>query len=201
MNNNVFTPKKVSVGGAMEDVPTALNDKIVSSEKVDQTESMLNNVVKYAIVLFAGLLPVFFTVGLWAGLHFDKVFLTVSVISIVAVVGCLSLLRRKEITTIAPLSLGFLWLLAIVSLISGAMTGDSQDAWRGSFLEVQTAGFMFILALTASIPLVLQASKKATSRALFLFLSGTLLILVYNLLRIVFGENFITLGSFSSQTI
>lgn len=85
--------------------------------------------------------------------------------------------------------------------ISGYSSGDTLDAIRGSGLEVQTAGFIALLALVMTVTLVFQNSKILTLKSIAVFTISSSLVLLYALLRIVFGADFLALGSFQTVTI
>lgn len=192
MSGSVFAPKIAREQEAAPETP---------EPKDDGTGAVFLKVAQYAIVALFGLLPVFFTPGLWASLGFDKV-LFVLVLGLVSVMAVSLLsLRRRRTKTVLPIPLMLFWGLVLAALVSGLLTGDVQDAVRGSGLETQTVGFMAVMGLLMSSALVLQGSKSMSIKALALFGGTSALLLIYNLLRIVFGADFLPLGSFGSVTV
>lgn len=192
MSGNVFIPKMEHVKDSEREEETIIH--------ADDTGTFLQKVGQYTVVLLAGLLPIWFVPGLWASLGLDKTLLAIVATVLVVFTASLLTLRRTSIRTVLPLTLGLFWLLVLSAFVSGILSGDSQDALRGSVMETHTAGFLAVLGLMMTIPLVLQGSKIMTVRALAFFgLTGALL-LVYNLARIILDASFLSLGSFQAVT-
>ena len=192
MPGNVFIPK-------MEQ--TVAEEAPAETVKDDGASSTLLLIAQYAMVALFGLLPLFFTPGLYASLGFDKTIFTYALVAVAVVALSLLSLRRSRMQTVLPISLGIFWLLVIVAFVSGTISGDAQDAIRGSLMETQTVGFLAALALAMTVPLVLQGSKLMTIRALALFGCSAALLLTYNVLRIIFGPGFLPFDSFSVVTV
>jgi tetratricopeptide (TPR) repeat protein len=193
MSENLFIPKTQR---ATEVVTDEDNEK-----KNDTGSSGLHRLSQYIVVIMFGLLPLFFTPKLWATLGFDKVMLIlVCGVTVLVLLSFLSL-RRPKVATILPLTLGLSWMIAFAAFASGVISGDTQDALRGSVFETQTTGFITLMALAASVPLVLQGSKSATIKALALFGITATILLVYTSLRLIVGADLLSLGSFSEVTL
>lgn len=190
MSGNVFIPK---MGRAAETEP----ENTVGVDK----SGVIRSVGQYTIVLLAGLLPIWFIPGLWASLGFDKTLLTIVVGLVVIITTGLGVLCRASANTILPVTLGLFWLFTLAAFASGVLSGDSQDALRGSVIETQTAGFLAVLGLAMTVPLILQGSKIMTIKALAFFGLSATLLLLYNLVRIIFGPALLSFGSFGSVTI
>ncbi len=195
MNGSVFTPNiKPREPQASERVEVVMPTD-------DKTGGVLLKVAQYAVIALTGLLPVFFTPGLWASLGFDKVILSVVLGVIVVITVSLLTLRRNYAATVLPMSLVLFYGVVLVAFLSGLLSGDVQDAVRGSVFETQTVGFMLVMALVMSITLVLQGSKIMTIKALAAFGVLSSLLLIYNVLRIFFGATLLPLASFGSNTV
>ncbi|MFW6210329.1 MAG: tetratricopeptide repeat protein [Patescibacteria group bacterium] len=166
----------------------------------DSIGSLLQKVAQYAVLALLALAPLFFTPGLWATLNFDKFLLGVTLVAVVAVAGSLLALRRRFMYTALPIALGVYWLVVLAALVSALLSGGGQDATRGSVFEPQTVGFLALLGALMTAPLVLQGARRMTARALTWFGVAAGVLLVYNILRIVFGASFLSLGSFSDIT-
>jgi len=193
MNGSVFAPN-IKPRQSEELKPSELS-------KNDKTGGMLLKVAQYAIVLLAGLLPVFFTPGLWASLGFDKVLLSI-VLCVVALISVsLLTLRRSYVQTVVPVALVLFYGVILSAFVSGVLSGDTQDALRGSVFETQTVGFLLLMGLVMGITLVFQGSKMMTIRALAAFGVLSTVLLVYNFLRIIFGAAFLPFGSFNVNTV
>lgn len=194
MPESVFTPKitREPEPEPVVEMPEAKNDG---------TGALFLKVAQFAIVGMFGFLPVFFTPGLWASLGFDKALFAL-VLGLVALMSVSLLsLRRRRVRTVLPIPLGLFWGLVMAALVSGLLTGDVQDAVRGSGLETQTVGFLAIMGLVMSTALVLQGSKAMSMKALALFGGVSALLLSYNVVRILFGGGVLTFGSFGGVTV
>jgi tetratricopeptide (TPR) repeat protein len=193
MSGNQFIPK-MNVEVALE------QDEISEAKEVVKVSRLLQFAQATLVALFA-LVPLFFTPGLFASLGFDKTLLAISLSFLVIVLLSFLALRTREVSTVMPVSLGLYWLVVLVSLISGSLSGDSMDAIRGNAFEVQTVGFLAVLGLVMSTVLVLQKSKKMTLIALVAFAGSSSLLILYNLLRLVFGPGFLPFDSFDTVTV
>lgn len=194
MSGSLFTPK------INREIPDE-QDVVSVHQGNDTTSVTLQRVAQYAVIVLVGLTPVFFVPGLWASLGFGKSLLAMVLGVVVIIAMSLLMLRRQQARTVWPLALTFFWGLVAVALVSGLLSGDMQDAVRGSVLEPQTVGFLGILAIAMTIPLVLQGSKRLTIKALAGFGLMATLLLLYNLLRLVFGPEFLAFGSFGALTV
>ena len=166
----------------------------------DSIGSFLLRTAQFGVLSLLVLLPVFFTPGLWATLNFDKVLLGVTLVAAIAVTTSLLSLRRRTMHSVFPLALGLYWLVVVAALLSALLTGDTQDALRGSVIEPQTVAFLGLLGALMTVPLVLQGAKRMTARALTWFGVAAGVLLFYNLLRIFFGADFLPLGTFGAVT-
>lgn len=197
MSKNVFIPKINQMQSVeQEDVRVSNND----NDK-DNAGIVLQRIAQYSVIVLFGILPIFFTVGLWASLGFSKTILAIAVGALVVVTMSLLTLRRSKALTVLPISLGLFWAVVLVAIISGLLSGDSQEAIRGSVMGVHTAGFIAVLGLAMTIPLALQGSKIMTIKALALFSFVAALLLVYNVFRLFAGGEFLSFSSFGSVTV
>lgn len=193
MNGSVFAPN-IKPRQSEEKPALAMPD-------TDKTGGVLLKIAQYAVVLLAGLLPVFFTPGLWASLGFDKVLLSV-VLGVVALIAVsLLTLRRGQMQTVIPVALVLFYAVVLSAFVSALLSGDTQDSIRGSVFETQTVGFLLVMGLVMSITLVFQGSKIMTIRALAAFAVLSTVLMIYNVLRIIFGAAFLPLGSFGVNTV
>tara|TARA_B100000508_G_C11465090_1_gene281302 strand:- start:2536 stop:5070 length:2535 start_codon:yes stop_codon:yes gene_type:complete len=197
MSNNLFIP---NIGGGQTE--SAQEPEVVlRNEKADSISQLFLKVAQYSVVAVLGLVAVFFTPGLYASLNFDKTLLVI--VFGVIVVTSLSFvsLRTSRVQTVVPLTLIVFWLFVASALLSGLFSGDSMDSLRGSVMETQTVSFLAVMGLAMAIPLVLQRSKLMSIKALTFFAVTAGILLFYNLLRILFGADWLALGSFGSATV
>jgi tetratricopeptide (TPR) repeat protein len=180
---------------------TKVEEKSDFNIKNDSAGSVLKTISQYLVLLLFTLVPIFFIPGLWASLGFDKALLTLGIASLVVVLSCFMFLTKTRITTVLPISLGLFWLVVLGAFISGVSSGDTLDALRGSVFEIHTVSFLAVLGIAMSVPLVFQGSKVMTIKTIGLFFISSSLLLVYSLLRIIFGADFLSFGSFSTVTL
>lgn len=190
MSENVFIPKMQLVN---EKEPKHVVTEVT-------TKSSFQTFAQAVVVALFGLLPIFFVPGLFATLGFDKaVLVIVGAVFVVVPLSFLALRRIKVVTTI-PITLGLFWMVGFAAFVSGMLSDDITDSLRGSVLEPQTASFFITMALAMTIPLVLQRSKSATSKALFAFGISATVILLYTVTRFLFGADFLPFDSFTVVT-
>lgn len=192
MSGNQFVPNLKSI-----------EKQTVSDGEELVKDSISDNLLSFAqyLILFSFVtVPLFFTVGSWATLGFSKVIFTTTIFSVAIIIVCLLGLRKSRIYSVAPVSLGLFWALVVAAFVSALFSGDVIDSIRGSFFEVQTVGFLAVLAIAMTLPLLLQRSKTKAIGAILLFGASSTVLILYNLLRFIFGTDFLSLGSFNSLT-
>ncbi len=197
MSGNLFIPK-MNREEHFSSSETKGNDVVLKNNRAGE---VLQKVSQYAVILLIGLLPIFFTPGLNASLGFDKSLLTIGFSFVVFVTSGFLMLRRMKVKTIIPVSLLFFWSVVVTALVSGLLSGDTQDSLRGSVVETQTVAFLAVIGLAMTIPLVLQGSKKMSLKAFIFFGLTTALLFTYNILRLVFGPELLNFSSFGAVTI
>ena len=166
----------------------------------DSIGSMMLKVQQYLIVGLIFLLPLFFIPGLPASLGFDKVILSAIIGFFVLILLALSSLRYSQVSTVIPWALIAFWAFVGVSFLSGALSGDIQDALRGSYFEPQTAGFFAVMGLLMTVPLVLQRSKAMTLKVLMALGAASGIALLYTSIRIFLAPGALGMKSFGSVT-
>ncbi|MEK7462212.1 MAG: tetratricopeptide repeat protein [Patescibacteria group bacterium] len=167
----------------------------------DKIGRVILRVEQYMVGALFLLVPVFFVPGLAVSLGFDKTLISAALGLLVMTLLGLSALRYSKTETVLPLALLAFWVVVVVAFLSGILSGDIRDALRGSMFETQTASFLAVMGLLMTIPLVLQKSKLMSLRALMFFGVGSIFVLLYSLCRIVFGADFLPLGSFAAVTL
>ncbi|MCB9812122.1 tetratricopeptide repeat protein [Candidatus Nomurabacteria bacterium] len=195
MSGNVFIPKLKKE----EETEPAVHASVVTEK--DDIGSLLHRMSQYIIIALFGLLPVFFTPGLWASLGFDKSVLALVAVGIVMILGGLLALRKSQVATIMPLTLALFWVAVVIAYVSGSLSGDAQDSLRGSTFEIHTASFTALLGIVMTIPLLFQGSKLMTIKALTFFTCTGALLLTYNVLRVIFGADFLSFDTFNAVTV
>lgn len=192
MSENVFIPKMKHMEEKQEQHEAPVS--------VDAAGKKMLTVVQYIAVVLLGLLPIVFMPGLFMQAGYTKTVVAFGLLGVVVVVLSLLMLRQNKVRTVVPLSLLVFGAFVLVAFTSGVISGDAQDALRGSFFEPQTAGFWLLALLVMLLPLTLQSSKFLTIKSLIAFVFSTSLLLVYMLLRGVLGADFLSFDTFSVLT-
>jgi tetratricopeptide (TPR) repeat protein len=161
---------------------------------------MIIKIVQYSAVVLTGLIPIFFIPKVWATLGFDKTLFAIVFIIFSAVLLSFLALRQSHMRTVLPTSLGFFVLFVMSAAISGFLSGDTQDTFRGSFIEITTVLFLAVMALVMMLPLILQGSKQMTIKAITFFGCMASVLVIYNFLRLLFGPEFLSFGTFTAIT-
>ena len=203
MSGNLFIPKVYKPEDQVQPTHSAPHvSPVVSTPEPskDKITLMIQKFSQYMVVALMFLVPIFFIPGLPASLGFDKVLVTVTISLAIILFTSLLALRFKKVSTVLPLALGAFWVFVAIAFLGGLLSGDIQDALRGSVFEPQTAGFFAVMGLLMTVPLVLQQSKLMSLRTLIFFGGSAVVLIVYTLLRFIPGFGFLSFGSFSSVT-
>ncbi len=196
MSENLFIPK-MDRGAPQVTADTSSVPPVPTPAR----NSPLLRSAQYLLIFLVGMLPLFFTPHLWASLGFSKTLLTIVVAAVTVVLVSFTALRYSHVQVITPWSLGVFWLFVFASILSGLFADSAQQAFRGSLLETQTVLFFVTMALVMMLPLVFQNAKAASLRLVAAFSVSATLVLVYNLLRVIFGERFLSFQSFNVKTV
>lgn len=197
MSGNLFIPKMKHVeDGAVLRTGFDNKTKVVETHE----NNTLIKIAQYVVVAMFGFLPIYFTPHLWASLGFDKAILVIVLGAVAIILLSFQALRQTHAHTVLPLSLGLYWLMVIAATISAFLTGNVQQALRGSMLETQTVAFLAVIGLMMSLPLVFQRSKEMTLKAVTFFGATASLLLLYNVVRIFVSSDFLNFQSFGSVT-
>ena len=167
----------------------------------DKLTSNLVELTKFLVISLFVLIPIFFTPQLLATLGFSKTLLAIVVGSVSLIILGFIALRSRQVSTVLPLTLGIYAVFLVSSLISALMAGDTLDSVRGSYMEVQTVGFLAVLGLMMLLPLVLQDDENNATKSIFFFIGSAALVIIYNLIRLFTGPEFLNFSSFNSLTI
>ncbi len=166
----------------------------------DSTSEFLMKIARYAVVGLLLLLPLFFTPGLLASLGFDKSMLALTLGVTALITTSLLALRKQSVRTVLPIPLGLFWAVVLAAFASGLLSGDVQDALRGSVFEVQTVSFLALLGLVMTVTLVLQDAKSLVIRAFMAFFVVAAVTLLYVIVRVLLDATFLPFGSFGAVT-
>ncbi len=155
--------------------------------------------VVFTIVM--GILPVWFIPELAVSFGFTKSILVVVGVYLTGILATLAVLRSGKITISVPWTLVFFWLFAVSTVVSALLSGDTYDSLYGASFDIQSAGFTVVLALLMSTVLVFTKAKAAVVRLLLLLGLSVFVVYVFSIARIIFGQDFLSFGVFTSPTI
>jgi len=154
---------------------------------------------QYVLVVVFGLLPVYFIPSANAPLVYSKTFLVVVGLLVALSLYSFSVLRTGTLKGYFPWALCALWGIVAAVVISALFSGDFRDALIGNGLESHTALFVGILALTATVWMLIGTSKAAVMRLYLLLAISTLLLALFHVSRIFFGADFLSFGIFGGR--
>lgn len=167
----------------------------------DAVESVLQSVSQNIIVFVFGILPLFFIPVSYISLDYAKTVFVIGGVLLAIVFFSLSVLRSGTIKITAPWALGALWVVAIAVSISALLSGDMRDSFVGDTLEVHTAVFVLLIALTSTVMSITQQTKATIMRLYILLTFSGVVLAVFHLLRVAFGADFLSLGVFNSLVL
>jgi tetratricopeptide (TPR) repeat protein len=167
----------------------------------DRIGSMMLKAQRYLVVALVFLLPIFFVPGLPASLGFDKAILATICGVVVVMLAALSSLRYTETKTVLPYALFTYWAFVTIAFLSAFLSGDIQDAVRGSYFEPQTAGFFAVMGLVMTLPLIFQRDKTASLKILVALGGASTIALLYTLVRVFLKPGALAFKSFGSVTV
>ncbi len=166
-----------------------------------QNDPIANTLRLYAqniLVVVFGLLPLLFIPSVVAPFDYTKALIVVVGVFVALVLYSLSVLRSGVISVGISYPLCALWLTAGIALISSLLSGDFKDSLIGDLFSVHSTIFVGILALIPTVWALLKVEKVAVMRMYILLSASTLVLVVFHVLRLIFGPDFLTLGVFTS---
>ncbi len=168
--------------------------------KTDAISHALSQLARYTIIGLTAVLPLLFVPGVAGMVGLSKVFFAAIALLAVVMIVSFALLRNGAVSlTIPPLIIAW-WGLVGVAGVSALLSGAVSSAFVGDAIETQTVASLAILGLMMTVTLLFQNARKAT---VYLFsgllLSATILSL-WQLLRLVFGVEFLSFGVLPTNT-
>ena len=182
----------------MQKVTIELNDSEQSTDRV--RVGFLDNVTFMLLLAIPFLLPLFFVPSISVPFQFSKVLLLSLVVLVAFALWIIARLKDGQFvfpkTSILLVAAGVL----VVTLLSALFSGVAKDAFLGQALEVGTAGFSAIMFLLLFlVPLVFK-SRDRIFYAYLVFFPAFFLIAAFQILRLIFGVEFLSLGIFTDLT-
>ncbi len=182
----------------MEKVSVELNEP--ENVSTDAPIGFLENIAFIILLSLPFLLPLFFIPSVAFPFQFSKMFL-LSLFVFVAF-ACWILARLKDGRFVFPATTITLASLAIiiVTALSGLFSGAVKSAFVGQAVELGTVGAVAILFLLMFLVPMVFRSKDRIFYAYLVFFSAFFLIAVFQLLRLIFGAELLSLGIFTDLT-
>ncbi len=187
----------------MENTPMDGATQVHTSAPVrsnDSIETTLRGIAYNVFTGAFGLLPLLFLPIAYAPFDYTKTLFIVLAVLIAVIFFSLSVLRSGKISVVGAWPLFALWGVTGAALVSALLSGDIYDAVIGDSFGVHSALFIGLLTLIASFIAILGQNKTFVMRT-YIALAGSAVVLgLFQLLRIVFGADFLTFGVFTSNT-
>jgi tetratricopeptide (TPR) repeat protein len=174
---------------------------MVSNGNPDNNDHIAVSFRSYAqniLVVVLGLLPLLFIPVATAPYEYTKFFLVVLGVFVAIVLFALSILRSGTVPVGISYPLIALWGVVFVTFISSLFSGDLKDSLVGDFFSIHSAVFVAMLALIPTVWVMLQAGKRTIIRIYTLLALSTLALVIFHVLRLMFGPDFLTLGVFTA---
>lgn len=173
------------------------------TEELRQKDSIAVALRTYAqniLVVIFGLLPLVFIPTAVAPFEYTKVMIVVVGAIVALVLYSLSVLRSGVITLNTSYALAALWVVVGIAFVSSLLSGDLKDSLVGDFFSIHSTVFLAILALVTTIWVFLKTDKVAVMRMYMLLAISTLVLVLYHVLRLFLGADFLSLGVFTANT-
>jgi hypothetical protein len=175
---------------------------MTENQSVDATDTLAKQLKGAAFTVLTvvfGLLPLFFIPLSAAPFGYSKILFVIVGLALILVLYSLYALRKGSISFKFPYALIALWAVFIITLVSALLSGDFKDAFIGDFFSIHSAAFVGILALSASIWALVDAEKAVVIRTYFLLAVSTVVLVVFHILRLIFGVHVLSFGIFTQN--
>lgn len=170
-------------------------------ENARQNDPIAVSLRSYAqniLVVIFGLLPLVFIPTAVAPFEYTKALIVALGIFVALVLYSLSVLRSGVITVGVSYPLCALWAVVGISFISSILSGDFKDSLIGDMFSIHSTIFIAILALIPTVWILLKPTKAAVMKMYILLSVSTLILVLFHVLRLVFGAEFLSFGVFTS---
>ena len=166
----------------------------------DSLGDYLKQIAQVFVIFSFALLPIFFIPNVYTFLGYTKVYLVVLFLLLTIIASSFSILRSGVVRLFVPLALGFFWLFALLSVVSGLLTSDRSEALFGGVMDTGSASFMVLMAVVMTVALIFKGATPAIGRVLFGLGISAFLLQLYHLLRVIFGPEFLSFKLFTTNT-
>lgn len=171
------------------------------TEQEDHIVTSFRSYAQNILVIIFGLLPLIFVPVVTAPYDYTKFSVVVAGVFVALVLYSLSVLRSGVITVGVSYPLSALWVVTGVTFLSALLSGDFKDSLVGDFFSIHSVVFVAALALIPTVWTLLKPTKAAVMRLYILLAVSTLILVVFHILRIFLGPDFLSLGVFAGNTM
>lgn len=172
----------------------------LKKESSDIVVATLAKIARGSLVATIGLLPLLFIPVSYAPFAYSKILIVIVGVAISLIFYCLAALREGSIVIRFSSGLVAIWSVAGAGVVAALLSGDMRDAFFGDVLNVHTVSFLILLALLASAISILSEHKASILRLYAVLAVSGLVVALYQIIRVAFGEGFLSLGVFTSLT-
>ena len=169
-----------------------------SIQNNDPVALKLRTYAQNILVVIFGLLPIIFFPSAIAPFEYTKVLVVIVGIFLALILYSLSVLRSGVLSIGISYPLIALWVIAGISLVSSLLSGDFSDSLVGDFFSIHSTTFVAVLALIPTVWIMLRASKIAVIKMYLLLAGSTIVLVLYHVSRLIFGQNFLTFSLFTN---
>jgi tetratricopeptide (TPR) repeat protein len=179
----------------MEDNTYRAHSQALSNDRIATT---LQTFSHWILVVVLGLSPIIFIPSAVFPVEFTKVFVVIAALLASLVLYGLSILRSGSITYQVPLMVYSFLGVVLAALCSALLSQDRFDSLVGNSYEVQTVGFLVVLAGIMLVPVLVNLSKLMIVRSYLLFAGSALLLGLFHIIRLFFGAEVMGFDIFTS---
>lgn len=170
----------------------------LKTESKDVVANTLRTIAHATLIVLLGLSPLLFIPVAYAPFSYSKILFVIVGVAIALIFYSLSSLREGTLTIKLNPVLPMFWGVAAVVSLAAVFSGDLDDSFLGDVINIHTAAFVILLAIVASLVTILGDRKQSLLHLLTLLVSSGLIVALYQLVRIIFGADFLSLGVFNS---
>ena len=170
-----------------------------ASVSTDSIAKLFSTISQNILVVVFGLLPLFFIPSSLVPFDYTKTFFVIAGILVGLIFFSLGVLRSGTLRIGYSYALVALWGVAIITAVSALLSGDLKDSFVGNAFDIHTASFVGLMALVATVVMLILGDKKASVVRMYMILMGSALALgLYHILRILVGAEVLSLGVFTT---
>lgn len=166
----------------------------------DKVAAHLRTVAETILVITCGLFPLYFLPLPYLSVVIGKIFIFVAGLALALLFYTFSVLREGRLSFRLPWPVLGIVSVTIVSFVAAILSGDLRDSMLGNSLDINTAAFVLLMALTLMITGLLAGSKQSIVRLYTLLILSSLVISLWQVIRLVLGSNTLSFGLFTSDT-